>query len=82
LIEDPLAERLLMGDFKAGDTIYIDAQNGETVFTSEPPTEIVGEVEDVVDVEAAAVASPQDVEATGTEPSDEDRERLTKMMED
>jgi ATP-dependent Clp protease ATP-binding subunit ClpC len=39
LIEDPLAERILLGDFKAGDTIYADAQNGEMVFTTEPPTE-------------------------------------------
>ncbi len=40
LIEDPLAERILMGDFKAGDTIYVDAQNGETVFTTELPTDL------------------------------------------
>lgn len=39
LIEDPMAERVLMGDFKAGDTVYVDAQNGEMVFTSELPTE-------------------------------------------
>ena len=58
LIEDPLAERILLGDFKAGDTIYVDAQNGETVFTTEPPTEI-----------------PEDV-------SDEDKERLSAMMEE
>jgi hypothetical protein len=76
LIEDPLAERLLMGDFKAGDTIYIDAQNGETVFTTEPPTEVLG------GIEAAAVASAPDGEAGVTEPSEEDRERLSKMMED
>jgi ATP-dependent Clp protease ATP-binding subunit ClpC len=76
LIEDPLAERLLLGDFKAGDTIYIDAQNGETVFTTEPPTEIVD------GIEAAAVASTPDGEAGVTEPSEEDRDRLSKMMED
>src|SRR4028119_786771 len=35
LIEDPLSERLLMGDFKAGDTIFVAAQNGDTVFTTE-----------------------------------------------
>ncbi len=46
LIEDPLAERILLGDFKAGDTIYVDAQNGETVFTTElpPPPGEVSEV--------------------------------------
>src|SRR5690606_34237761 len=36
LIEDPRAERVLMGDFKPGDTIYVDAQNGEMVFTTQP----------------------------------------------
>jgi ATP-dependent Clp protease ATP-binding subunit ClpC len=65
LIEDPLAERLLMGDFKAGDTIYVDAQNGETVFTTEPP------------VETAVVAVDGEVVA---EPSSEDSDRLSKMM--
>jgi ATP-dependent Clp protease ATP-binding subunit ClpC len=67
LIEDPLSERLLMGDFKAGDTIYVDAQNGETVFTSELP--------EVAPVSAAETDG-------GSEPTDEDRDRLTKMMED
>ena len=37
LIEDPLAERLLMGEFSAGETVYVDAQNGEMVFTTEAP---------------------------------------------
>ena len=37
LIEDPLAERLLMGEYNAGETIYVDAQNGEMVFTTEMP---------------------------------------------
>jgi ATP-dependent Clp protease ATP-binding subunit ClpC len=68
LIEDPLAERLLMGDFKAGDTIYVDAQNGETVFTSELPDG---------PIEAAVVAV--DGEGQG-EPSDEDSDRLSKML--
>jgi ATP-dependent Clp protease ATP-binding subunit ClpB len=33
LIENPLALRLLEGDFSEGDTIRVDAQNGELVFT-------------------------------------------------
>ncbi len=36
-VEDPLAERLLLGDFKGGETIYVDAQNGEMAFTTEIP---------------------------------------------
>ncbi len=36
-VEDPLAERILMGEFKAGETIYVDAQNGEMAFTTEKP---------------------------------------------
>jgi ATP-dependent Clp protease ATP-binding subunit ClpB len=33
LLENPLARRLLEGDFEDGDTIQVDAQNGELVFT-------------------------------------------------
>ncbi len=33
LVENPLALRLLEGDFGEGDTIRVDAQNGELVFT-------------------------------------------------
>ena len=33
LIENPLALRLLEGDFAEGDTVRVDAQNGELVFT-------------------------------------------------
>jgi ATP-dependent Clp protease ATP-binding subunit ClpB len=32
LIENPLAQRLLAGEFSEGDTIRVDAQNGELVF--------------------------------------------------
>ena len=39
LIEDPMAEHILMGTFKSGDTIYVDAQNGEMAFTTEIPVE-------------------------------------------
>ena len=74
LIEDPLAERLLMGDFKAGDTIYVDAQNGEMVFTTELPSGELG----------AELVDPDD---EGTDPeaakipvSSEDQERLSAMM--
>jgi ATP-dependent Clp protease ATP-binding subunit ClpB len=33
LVENPLALRLLEGDFEEGDTVRVDAQNGELVFT-------------------------------------------------
>jgi ATP-dependent Clp protease ATP-binding subunit ClpB len=33
LLENPLAIRLLEGDFADGDTIVVDAQNGDVVFT-------------------------------------------------
>ena len=33
LLENPLALRLLEGDFGAGDTILVDEQNGDLVFT-------------------------------------------------
>ena len=33
LLENPLAVRLLEGDFMAGDAIRVDAQNGDLVFT-------------------------------------------------
>jgi ATP-dependent Clp protease ATP-binding subunit ClpB len=32
LVENPLALRLLEGDFEEGDTVRVDAQNGELVF--------------------------------------------------
>jgi hypothetical protein len=32
MVENPLALRLLEGDFGEGDTIRVDAQNGELVF--------------------------------------------------
>jgi ATP-dependent Clp protease ATP-binding subunit ClpB len=32
LLENPLALRLLEGDFGEGDTIHVDAQNGDLVF--------------------------------------------------
>jgi ATP-dependent Clp protease ATP-binding subunit ClpB len=42
LVENPLALRLLEGDFAEGDTVRVDAQNGELVFTkagvAEPAT--------------------------------------------
>jgi ATP-dependent Clp protease ATP-binding subunit ClpB len=33
LLENPLALRLLEGDFGEGDTVVVDAQNGDLVFT-------------------------------------------------
>jgi ATP-dependent Clp protease ATP-binding subunit ClpB len=39
MLENPLARRLLDGDFGDGDTIRVDAQNGELVFTKVPAAE-------------------------------------------
>jgi ATP-dependent Clp protease ATP-binding subunit ClpB len=36
LLENPLALRLLEGDFGEGDTVRVDAQNGELAFTRAP----------------------------------------------
>jgi len=83
LIEDPLAERLLMGDFKAGDTIYVDVQNGETVFLTEKPEATEGVDVPVESSEAdAAVESEGEGADDSSEPSDEDRVRLSKMMDE
>jgi ATP-dependent Clp protease ATP-binding subunit ClpB len=35
LVIDPLAQKVLMGEFKEGDTILVDAQDGKVVFWSE-----------------------------------------------
>jgi ATP-dependent Clp protease ATP-binding subunit ClpC len=50
LVEDPLAERLLSKEFRAGETIIVDVRDGEIVFerTSAvlppdvPPVELAG----------------------------------------
>jgi ATP-dependent Clp protease ATP-binding subunit ClpC len=51
LVEDPLAEKLLHKEYRAGETILVDAVDGEIVFTSTmglvppdaPPVELAGE---------------------------------------
>jgi ATP-dependent Clp protease ATP-binding subunit ClpB len=40
-VENPLALRLLEGDFHDGDTIVVDAQNGELAFTKSAPAAAV-----------------------------------------
>jgi len=35
LIIDPLAQKVLSGEFKEGDTVFVDAQDGKIVFWSE-----------------------------------------------
>ncbi len=40
-IEDPMAEGVLEGRFKRGDTIYVDVQNGELVMTTEAQEALV-----------------------------------------
>jgi ATP-dependent Clp protease ATP-binding subunit ClpB len=41
LIQDPLALRLLNGDFVAGDTVVADAENGEIVFRRRVEAQVV-----------------------------------------
>ena len=82
LIEDPLAERVLMGDFKAGDTIYMDAQNGEMVFTTEPPENLPDSSNIVEEVEAELAAVAQKTEDVVVDVSDEDQTRLNQMLND
>ena len=76
LIEDPLAERILMSEFTAGDTIFVDAQNGEMVFTTEIPAD--GGVMPVEEVEATV---PPDIEGN-TPPTSDDENKLNKLMEE
>ena len=41
LIEDPLSEKLLWKEFKAGDLVVVDAENGEIIFrTMDQPTDV------------------------------------------
>ena len=41
MVEDPLSERILWKEFRAGETVIVDAENEEVVFRSvegfEPP---------------------------------------------
>jgi ATP-dependent Clp protease ATP-binding subunit ClpC len=53
LVEDPLAEKLLWKEFRAGQTVIVDAQDGEIVFEGTgamlppdtPPVELAGSPE-------------------------------------
>ena len=53
LVEDPLAEKLLYKEFRAGETIIVDARDGEIVFEhgagimppDTPPVELAGSTE-------------------------------------
>jgi ATP-dependent Clp protease ATP-binding subunit ClpC len=52
LVEDPLAEKLLWKEFRAGQTILVDVRDGEIVFDSDtvlppdtPPVELAGSPE-------------------------------------
>ena len=47
MVEDPLSERILWKEFRAGETIIVDAEDGEVVFRSvegfePPPVELAG----------------------------------------
>lgn len=69
-----------MNDFREGQTIYVDAQNGETVFTTEIPEDGDGSLAKETDVEAEAPVPSPDVEEQDV--PDEERDRLSKMMEE
>jgi ATP-dependent Clp protease ATP-binding subunit ClpC len=49
LVEDPLSEKVLWKEFKAGETVIVDTQNGEIVFSSRP-TEGLDEVLEPVEL--------------------------------
>jgi ATP-dependent Clp protease ATP-binding subunit ClpC len=47
MVEDPLSEKILWKEFRAGDTIIVDAENGEITFRAmehfePPPVELAG----------------------------------------
>ncbi len=47
MVEDPLSEKILWKEFRAGETIIVDVENGEVVFRSieslePPPVELAG----------------------------------------
>ncbi len=47
MVEDPLSERILWKEYRAGDTIIVDAENGEITFRAmehfePPPVELAG----------------------------------------
>jgi ATP-dependent Clp protease ATP-binding subunit ClpC len=48
MVEDPVSEKILFKEFRAGETIIVDAAEGELVFStiegiSEPPVELAGQ---------------------------------------
>ena len=48
LVEDPISEKILFKEFRAGETIIVDAVNEEMVFSSierivDPPVELAGQ---------------------------------------
>jgi ATP-dependent Clp protease ATP-binding subunit ClpC len=50
LVEDPLSERLLWKEFRAGQTIIVDVRDGEVLFETPtppetPPVELAGSSE-------------------------------------
>ena len=50
MVEDPLSEKLLWKEFRAGQTIIVDARDGEIVFEAPmspdtPPVELAGSQE-------------------------------------
>lgn len=92
-VEDPLAERVLLGDFKPGDTIFVDAQNGEMVFTTQPaPQALDGEdASQEAEMELAAVSNAKKADTEDAPPASgkgkstspvakNEQDRLDQMM--
>ena len=46
MIEDPLAEELLLGNFREGDIIRAEVKDGDVVFTKATPPELPPPVEE------------------------------------
>ncbi|PQV64992.1 ATP-dependent Clp protease ATP-binding subunit ClpC [Abditibacterium utsteinense] len=67
-VEDPLAERILMGEFKGGETIYVDAQNGEMAFTTEIPED------------GGETLVPAAIDGNEETPSPEDQDKFDKLV--
>jgi ATP-dependent Clp protease ATP-binding subunit ClpA len=47
MIEDPLSERILWNEFRVGETVVVDVEDGEIVFhtvegVEPPPVELAG----------------------------------------
>jgi ATP-dependent Clp protease ATP-binding subunit ClpC len=56
MVEDPLSEKVLFKEFRPGQTVVVDAQNGEIVFTSRDDIDF--ELPEPVEVAGTGTAGP------------------------